>query len=244
MDSNETPNAITLPACWQSVDDTLRANLNRVLMYGGAGIGKTYTAQTSHITSAGVFKIGCVEDMTTAQIEGMWKPSREGWEFHEGSAVKAWRTGGRLLIDEIDKASGEVLGSLLQFCDSEASASWQHPDTGETIKPAQGFTIVATTNSHPNALAEALRDRFPVCIEINEAHPSAIALLPAWLQEPARQLCRSTDDDRLSLRAFGAIAHLAQTLGVARAVELVAPMHTETLTMAHAVSALAESEAK
>jgi MoxR-like ATPase len=239
---NMDTNTLTLPKCWQDLDDILAAKLGRICLHGLPGIGKTYTAQTSHLSAAGVHKIACVDDMTTGQIEGLWKPAREGWEFHEGAAVKAWRTGGRLLIDEIDKASGEVLGSLLQFCDSEGSARWEHPDTREVVTPAAGFTVVITTNAHPNSLAEALRDRFPVAIEINEAHPAAIALLPQWLQEPARQLCRAKDDDRLSLRAFFAIAHLSTTLGISRAVELVAPQHLEALTTAAAVSALATSE--
>ena len=233
-----TTNTQTLPECWQALEDTLRAKLDHVLVYGLPGIGKTYTAQTAHLGNGGSFKIGCTDDMTTAQIEGMMKPSLTESEFLEGSAPKAWRNGGRLIIDEIDKASGDALVSLLQFCDSEATARWDHPLTGEIVRPASGFTVVVTTNSHPNSLHEALRDRFPVCIEINEAHPSAIAILPIWLQEPARQLCKSTDDDRLSLRAFMAIAHLSNTLGVQRAVELVAPQHVETLTTAHAVSAL------
>lgn len=237
-----TTNKLPLPKCWQDLDDILAANLGRICLHGKAGIGKTYTAQTSHLTAAGVYKIACVDDMTTGQIEGMWKPSRDGWEFHEGAAVKAWRSGGRLLIDEIDKASGEVLGALLQFCDSEGSARWEHPDTREVVTPAAGFTVVITTNAHPNSLSEPLRDRFPVAIDINEAHPEAIALLPKWLQEPARQLCRANDDERLSLRAFFAIAHLSNSLGIPRAVELVAPQHAETLTTAAAVSALATNE--
>lgn len=234
-----TPNNNS-PQCWRDLDDTLRAGLSRVCLYGQPGTGKTYSALTSHLNDAGSVRLVCVDDMTSAQIEGMWRPHRDGWQFQEGPAVTAWRTGARLVIDEVDKASGDVLGILLAFCDSEQSARWTNPDTGETITPAPGFSVVITTNSHPNTLPEALRDRFPVCVEINEPHPDALALLPNYLREPARLLAGRLDDERVSLRAFFALDQLSRTLGIERAAELVMPQHAESIKNAEAIARIGE----
>lgn len=228
----------TPPQCWRDFDEVLASGLSRVCLYGNPGTGKTYAALTEHLNERGSTRLVCVDDMTSAQIEGMWRPSRDGWAFQEGAAVTAWRNGSRLVIDEIDKASGDVLGTLLAFCDSEQSARWQNPDTGEIVTPREGFSIVITTNSHPNALAEALRDRFPVAIEITEPHPNAIALLPNYLREPARMLAGRTDEARVSIRAFMALDHLSNSVGIERAAALVMPQHAEAIVTAHKINAI------
>jgi len=221
-----------LPQCWQDVSVTLEAGLSRLCLYGPPGTGKTYSALTHGVNDAGSFRLTCVDDMTTAQIEGMWKPTRDGWTFHEGPAVRAWRNGGRLVVDEVDKASGDVLGALLAFTDSDQSARWEHPDTGEIVRPADGFSVVITTNSHPNALAEALRDRFPVRVLVDEPHPEALEMLPDYLREPARLLANVDEDRRQSLRAFHALAQLAEKVGLERAANLVMPDHAESIVTA------------
>lgn len=235
METTTTNNA---PQCWRDFDEVLASGLSRVCLYGNPGTGKTYAALNEHLNERGSTRLVCVDDMTSASIEGMWRPSRDGWTFQEGSAVQAWRNGSRLVIDEIDKASGDVLGMLLAFCDSEQSARWQNPDTGEIVTPREGFSIVITTNAHPNTLPEALRDRFPVCVEINEPHPNAIALLPSYLREPARLLAGRTDEARVSIRAFMALAHLEQTLGIERASSLVMPEHAESIVTAYKIASI------
>lgn len=232
-----TPTAAALPRAWRDLEDALAANLDRLLLYGPPGTGKTYSALTHGTTNA--HRLTCVDDMTSAHVAGMWRPnSSGGWSFSEGPAPRAWRAGARLVIDEIDKASGDVLGTLLEFADSEASARWENPETGETITPAPGFSIVATTNSAPRFLADALRDRFPVALEITEPHPDALAALPEMLREPARQLAQAPEGERLSLRAFHAIARLAERYDLDRAISIVAPQHAEALAEAISVSSL------
>lgn len=230
----------TLPQCWQDFTDTLASGLSRVCLYGNPGTGKTYAALTQHLTERGSTRLVCVDDMTSAAIEGMWRPNRDGWTFQEGAAVTAWRNGSRLVIDEIDKASGDVLGMLLAFCDSEQSARWQNPDTGEIVTPSEGFSIVITTNNHPNTLPEALRDRFPVAVEINEPHPDALALLPQFMREPARMLAGRTDEARVSIRAFMALDKLSQTVGIERAAALVMPEHADSIITAAKIAAIGQ----
>ena len=79
--------------------------------------------------------------MTAADVTGCWMPAADNrWEWSEGQMVRAWNgdglNGGRAVIDEIDKASGDVLSLLLAMTDSEASARWEHPANGKVMRPA------------------------------------------------------------------------------------------------------------
>jgi len=63
--------------------------------------------------SGGAWRLICTDDMTNAQVEGHYKPSANGeWKWNDGQAIKAWQgdglRGGRLVVDEIDKAGGDV----------------------------------------------------------------------------------------------------------------------------------------
>lgn len=238
-----TTETTATPQAWRDLATVLGAGLSRVLLYGPPGTGKTYAALAVADGQPPAQRVTCCDDMTSAQIEGLWRPTRDGWTYQEGPAVRAWRAGSRLVVDEVDKASGDVLGTLLAFCDSEQSARWTNPDTGETVSPAAGFSVVLTTNSAPRFLPDALRDRFPVALEIREPHPDALALLPVHLRDTARDLvARDADDDgRASMRALLALTHLAQSVGWQEAARIVLPQHADAITNAAAVEMLAQS---
>jgi MoxR-like ATPase len=85
--------------------------------------------------------------------------------------------------------------------------------TGEIVRPAAGFQVVATMNGEPQDLPFALRDRFPVALEINEVHPNAIERLPADLQQAARNTALAVDPERrISVRVWFEFATLRQRL--------------------------------
>ena len=52
----------------------------------------------------------------------------------------------------------------------------------ETVRPDKDFQVIATMNGTPDDLPEPLADRFPIKLEIDEVHPSALASLPAKLK--------------------------------------------------------------
>jgi MoxR-like ATPase len=200
---------LPMAKCWQDFHDVLQCGIDRVVLYGAPGTGKTFGGLTYGNVGNGVFRLTCTEDMTSADIEGTWKPNGDNWTFSEGKAVQAWRAGGRLVVDEGDKASGDVQGQLLNFLDSVASSSWQNPDTGEIVTPKSGFSAVITSNiEHPDDLPIALRDRFPVAIEINAPHPEALAKLPEHLRTVATAVISAEPERRVSLRAFYAFQQL------------------------------------
>ena len=172
-----------LPECWKALEDCLNAGIDRVILYGPSGIGKTYAGMTLGKVEAGAFRLVCTEDMTNMDVTGGFMPNgKGGFMWLDGSALKAWKgngtEGGRLIVDEVDKASGDVFATLLAMLDSPESASFEHPETGEVIRPLGGFSAIMTTNiENMGELPTALADRFPIRIRINEPHPSALLRL-------------------------------------------------------------------
>jgi MoxR-like ATPase len=216
----------TLPACWQKVHNALRSGIDRIILFGPAGTGKTYAGLTLGDTRGGAFRLACTEDMTNAEVSGSFMPdAKGGFSWVSGSALKAWNgdgtTGGRLVVDEIDKAGGDVFATLLNFLDSPESASWEHPETGRIYSPRSGFSAVMTTNiENMNELPMALADRFPVRIRINEPHPNALERLSADLRGMAVRMA-DAGKQRISLRAFYAFDKLRSTLTIEESAEIV-----------------------
>jgi MoxR-like ATPase len=223
--------------CWSDLDNALKAGLDRVLLYGQPGTGKTYYCLNKHLPSMQnptrqAYRLLCSTDMTKGDIEGMFRPNRDEWVFAESVCLTAWRTGGRLILDELDQAGGDALTGLLAVVDSSGSTVMNHPDTGEAIKPVEGFQVIATTNAVKlNDLPPALLDRFPVRININTPNPEAIELLPADLREIANGWI-SDATRRVSLRSFFTFDQARKTLPIETAARLVFASHATAITEA------------
>ena len=93
---------------------------------------------------------------------------------------------------------------------------------GETIRPTEGFQLVATTNEDPSILPEALADRFLIR-HITEPHPGAIMSLPEPLRDLAWETGRATDGRRISVRRFHQLVRLvnADVCDTMQAVRIV-----------------------
>jgi len=98
--------------------------------------------------------------------------------WHNGPVIEALERGAVLLLDEIDLASNKILclQSIL-----EGSGVFLKK-IGKFVKPAPGFTVIATANTKgkgsddgrfigTNVLNEAFLERFPVTFE--QSYPSA-----------------------------------------------------------------------
>jgi MoxR-like ATPase len=188
--------------------------LDRVLLYGKPGTGKTYFGLNYHLNDKKSYRLICTDEMTDGDMIGKYKQNDNGiWRFEEGVAIKAWRTGGRLVVDEINRVNGDIEARLMAIIDTVASSSFEHPETGEIIRPAQGFSVVATMNGEPEDLSPAVLDRLVVRVEIEQPHPDAIQALPAELRDIALEYAMRDDADRYSLRSFFAFAELLKNSG-------------------------------
>ena len=215
----------TLPQCWQDVQDASDAGINQVILYGPPGTGKTFTGLHFGTGAGGAFRLICNEDMTSADVTGHMLPAGDTWRWNSGAVLNAWngdgQVGGRVVADEIDRASGDVLSLLLAMFDSPESASWTNPMTQERHRPLPGFSVYMTTNlEQPEDLPTALKDRFPVAIRINQPHPDALTFLSPRLRVPAAM---SADDHygRISLRGWKAFDKAAPIIGDEKAARLV-----------------------
>jgi len=225
---------IKLPQCWQDLKDALESGIDRVILFGPSGIGKTYAGMTFGNVENGAYRLVCTEDMTNMEVTGSFMPDgKGGFSWLDGSALKAWEgngvNGGRLIVDEIDKASGDVYATLLAMLDSPESASWEHPETGRVHKPRNGFSAVMTTNvENMGELPTALTDRFPIKIRINEPHPNALLRLSSDLRGFAVSMA-DAGDRRISLRAFIAYDTLRKQLGDERSAQLTFGSRAESI---------------
>ena len=195
--------------CWQLINEVLGKS-RRVLLYGPPGTGKTYSAvkKNTPVDLNGflnVFQITMTEDTASANLEGFYKPSKDGgFEWHDGIAIQAWRNGGRLVINEIDHASPDAMTFLHAILDDQDIAMLTlNNDTKETVRPAEGFQVVATTNSPPESLPLALKDRFPVKIHVDKIHPKALEQFPDEWHDVINDTTLNDDpEERVSVRAW------------------------------------------
>ena len=239
-----TPDSTTtLPECWQMFEDAITNGIDRVVLYGPSGIGKTFAGLTMGDTTGGAFRLVCTEDMTNMDVTGAFMPSADkGFQWMNGSAIKAWEgngiVGGRLIVDEVDKASGDVFATLLAMLDSPESATWEHPETGRIVRPREGFTAIMTTNvENMGELPTALTDRFPIKIRINEPHPNALLRLSPELRQFAVRMA-DAGERRISLRAFIAYDQLRKGLGDERASQLTFGDRSQSILDAIAIEKL------
>lgn len=180
----------------------------RVLLYGVPGTGKTYQANTLGLSKEqGVYNITLTQDSTAAELMGHYIATDSGgFEWLDGVGVRAWKEGARLVINEIDHAGVDVMTFLHALLDDPKFAKFTLPNKDkEVVRPAEGFQIVATMNGTPQDLSDALSDRFPVKIEVNEVHPDALEALPNKLKAVYQDYNYSAN---FSVRKWTAFAEL------------------------------------
>ena len=191
-----------------------------VLLSGKPGTGKSFAAHNADLSGRQLFSVTMTPETPAAELRGFFCPKNGVFDWLDGPAIKAWRFGGRFVINEIDHAGGDALSFLLNCLDSPETACLTLP-TGELVRPAIGYQAVATMNGSPDDLPSALRDRFPVCIEVDAVHPSALETLPQDLRNAALGAALADDDRRISIRAWQCFASLRSSIGAEAAAAAI-----------------------
>lgn len=202
---------------WQAIADVI-PHTRRVLLYGPPGTGKTHAATASGLAAdEQVYSLTLTPETPATALLGHWvpRPTATGaaeLQWLDGPGIAAWRRShdgpARLVLNEIDHAGPDSVSALHVLLDDLKTAAITLP-TGETVRPAKGFRVVATMNGIPDDLAPALADRFPVRFNVREVAPGAIAILPPSLRQIAEDSALAPDPQRrVSIRAWLAVAEL------------------------------------
>lgn len=188
---------------WAIIEGII-SNTRRVLLFGPPATGKTHIGTYSQ--EGTVYSVTMTEATPDAELRGHFVPAGEGkFKWMDGPAIKAWREGARLVINEINRASPEALSFLYVLLDDPKTARITLP-TGETVTAEPGFSCVATMNGTPDELPEALADRFPVTVEVAKTHPNAVDSLPEEFRPLARKTVNLKGERRISIRTWKAFA--------------------------------------
>jgi MoxR-like ATPase len=198
---------------WTDTVALIESGVRRLLLHGIPGTGKTFAGQ--NFPRMGkvpqVYNIYLGEETGAYQIIGTDAFHDGSMIWRDGPALLAWRTGGRLVINEIDHASGDALDALIWILDDKRTAEKGIVlATGETVYPHSDFHAIATMNGEPEDLGDALAERLSTRVRITAPHPDAIMQLPQNLWKIASDLTNDSTpaSQRVSIRQFRSFAEL------------------------------------
>jgi len=184
-----------------------------IYVWGPPGIGKTYGAFHFGRIENGFYAVTLTDETSAAELRGHFIFRGGDALWHHGPFVRAMLEGKRLVINEIGNANADVLALLFPVLESPKTAEITLP-SGETIRPAAGFHVVATDNCPPDQLPEALDDRFGVYLRLSEPHPDAIASLHPQLRDLALASACLEDERRVSARGWLFLQSLIPAFGL------------------------------
>jgi MoxR-like ATPase len=226
VNTTSNPTQVAKTDRWELAEVVL-PHTRRCLLASPPGTGKSYTAARAGLKTVDgepqkVYIVYMTEDTPAAELRGHYIPEGDRFVWKDGPAVTAWRQGARLVINEIDKTGGDAEIFMLGLLDDTDTAAITLP-TGETVRPYKDFSVVATMNGNPDTdLLPALRDRFPVTINLDSIHPEAVKQLPEDLQTAARNTGLVPDPSRrMSIRLWAEFANLRPIVGESHAAQSI-----------------------
>lgn len=208
--------------CWH-ITETIIPHVRCLFLWGPAGTGKTYGAQRIGLKpDQSQVTVTMTNETSAADLLGYYINTPEGYKWQDGPATYAWRTGARLVVNEIDHASGDAQAALFSICDDTDSA-YIRLASGEVITPHANFSCIATSNSKPEdaLVTEGMLSRFNTRVNITEPHPDAVARFPEAARNAILALVNHPDPTvRVSLRSFRTYYDLLAKLGTDNATKI------------------------
>lgn len=203
---------------WKRLCNIINARQKGRLMMaigGDPSIGKTYLAEHYALNGRESYNVTLTEDTFASELKGHAVIVDGGaLKWFDGPALRAYRNGGRIVINEIQRAATNTLSFLLELTDSPGSSKISlPPPSGETITPHPDFQVIATYNGLFEDMPEALRSRFSINVYMHTANPDAIRSLPESLHQIAAKTVTVADvTRRISLRHWQEFAALRNEL--------------------------------
>ena len=142
-----------------------------VYIHGLSGVGKTMNVeQACAKNKRPMFRVQITRDTSNEDLIGAYALEHGNTVWKDGPVLKAYRSGGVLLLDEIDlNPTLMILQGVLE------NKPLYITQTGELVKPEKGFTVFATGNTKgdggdskfvgASVLNDAFLERFVTIIE-------------------------------------------------------------------------------
>lgn len=207
----------------------------KTLLYGPPGTGKTsaayYGADGTCLDPATVHVLECHDELMVAEAIGHFVRIADRTVYFAGPIAQAfidsWKGETVLLIDEIDLAGMALLSKLRGALNDPRNARLAIPskklataspaeiqalmDSGEHVEVLRphptNLRVVATMNGERDDLDGPLWDRFKSYWRVQEIHPGALARLPEWMRDLARDTALIQDQERrISVRSWITLA--------------------------------------
>ena len=152
-----------------------------IFITGLSGNGKTFSVeQACAKANRELIRVNISIETDEDDLIGGFRLVDGNTVWHNGPVVEALERGAVLLLDEIDLASNKIL-CLQSILEGKGVFLKK---IGKFVKPAEGFTVVATANTKgkgsddgrfvgTNVLNEAFLERFPITFE--QQYPSPIS---------------------------------------------------------------------
>jgi len=210
-----------IKASWADIKLAIQ-HCDSVLLAGRPGTGKTTTAINilRHQLGYATYVMSLTEGDFAQSIFGRERlDGKGGMKFIPSPAILAMQAPkGALVLNEINRASLEVLSALYPICDVGPSAEFVLPNN-DIQKVPSTFRVVATMNGSLEELPEGLRARFPVSFQVDEASPDVLQGLPEAIANAARHSCAA--DKNSGVRVWHAYVKLSKAVGQEKAAELL-----------------------
>lgn len=212
------------PECWK-LYVAVHQHVSRMGLEGPPGTGKTTTPmldakKRGRVTYNMTFRL----ETPATDLIGCYALKGGEFVWADGVFSRAWRQSHTqpvtIVLNEIDQAGPDAVGQLYNLLDDPEIAVLDLPN-GERLKPGD-VQYVGTMNGQFDQLPPAIRDRFPVVLNIDQPHPNGLKRLPDDVRCLALDSALSRDPNRQnSMRSFFEFAKLRAQVGEATAAVAV-----------------------
>jgi MoxR-like ATPase len=94
------------------------------LLHGPSGTGKSHAAHGADLGGRALYSVTLTPETPAAELRGHYVPVGSEFRWQDGPAIRAWREGARLVINEVDHAGGDALSFLLNCLDVMSQKVW------------------------------------------------------------------------------------------------------------------------